>query len=96
MSTDAAPRNIDQRLDRIESMLASLVERQTIRDWYPSRSSPGWWARPSSPAASGPGSAGSTGRSGNQGGGHTAWVVSHEELLRYRKSGLLPQHKQIG
>ena len=24
-----------ERLDRVESLLASLVERETIRDWYP-------------------------------------------------------------
>jgi hypothetical protein len=26
--------NIDERLDKIESMLAVLVERQQVREWY--------------------------------------------------------------
>lgn len=97
MSTDAAPQNIDERLDRIESMLASLVERQTIRDWYSieefarlvgkAEFTCREWARLGRIH-------GQKRQSGR--GAHAAWVVSHEELLRYQKSGLLPQHKQIG
>ena len=34
--------NIDDRLDRIESLLATLVERESSRSITPSTSSPGW------------------------------------------------------
>ena len=53
------------RLDRIESLLAALLERETIKDYYSTDELRVWSARRSSPCASGRGSAGSTRRSGN-------------------------------
>ena len=94
MSTDATPRNLDDRLDRIESMLASLVERQTVRDFYTIEE----FARLVGKAAFTTREWARLGRikaqkrqSGR--GAHAAWVVSHAEVQRYQKDGLLPQLK---
>lgn len=91
MSTDAAPRNIDERLDRIESMLAVLVERQVIKDYYEVEE----FARLVGKASFTVRESARLGRihaqkrqSGR--GAHPAWAVSHAELLRYQKDGLLP------
>ncbi len=85
---------IDERLERIESMLAALVERETIRDWYSTDEfarlvskaefTVREWARLGRIHAE-------KRRSGR--GAHPAWVVSHAELLRYRRDGLLPHRR---
>lgn len=82
---------IDERLDRIERMLAALVDRETIKDWYSTDEfarlvgkaefTVREWARLGRIHAE-------KRQSGR--GAHPAWVVSHEELLRYRRDGLLP------
>ena len=79
------------RLDRVESLLASLVEREMIRDWYSTDEfarlvgraefTVREWARLGRIHAE-------KRRSGR--GAHPAWVVGHGELLRYRREGLLP------
>jgi hypothetical protein len=91
MSTDAAPRNIDERLDRIESMLAALVERQVVRDWYTIEE----FARLVGKAEFTCREYARLGRihaqkrqSGR--GAHAEWVVSHAEVQRYQREGLLP------
>jgi hypothetical protein len=88
--------SIDERLDRIESLLAALVERETIKDWY----STDEFARLVGKAEFTVREHCRLGRihaekqqSGR--GAHPAWVISHNELLRYRRDGLLPQLKQI-
>jgi hypothetical protein len=82
---------IDERLDKIEGMLTLLVERQQVRDWYTTDE----FAK----------AVGKTeftirehcrlGRlraekrqSGR--GPYPQWVLSHAELDRYRRNGLLP------
>lgn len=91
MSTDAAPRNIDDRLDRIESMLAALVEQNTVKDWY---STPEiakilgraeytvreWCRLGRITARKKPCGRGKGGE----------WLVSHEEMVRLRSEGLRP------
>jgi hypothetical protein len=82
---------IEERLEHIESLLTLLLERQTIKEWY---SAPEFaqllgkaeftvreWCR--------------LGRihaekrlSGR--GAFPAWCISHQELLRYQREGLLP------
>jgi hypothetical protein len=82
---------IDERLDKIEALLVVLVEGQQAREWYSTRE-----------FAERVGKAEFTIReycrlgrlraekrqSGR--GAHPAWVISHEELERYRRHGLLP------
>jgi excisionase family DNA binding protein len=83
--------SIDERLDRIESMLASLVERERIKDWYSiaevgkilglSDYTVREWARNGRIHAVK--RACGRGRS-------KEWAVSHDELTRIRNDGLLP------
>lgn len=83
---------VEERLDRIESMLAVLVERQTVREWYSteqfaklvgkSEFTIREYCRLGRLKAE-------KRRSGR--GAHPAWVLSHEELQRFQKEGLLPR-----
>ena len=82
---------VEERLERIEGMLAVLVERQTVRDFYTveefarivgrAEYTCREWCRQGRIAAKKL----PHGR-GNEG----EWRVPHEELLRYQKEGLLP------
>jgi hypothetical protein len=81
---------IDERLDRIESLLARLVEKQAIKDWYDiaefarlvgkAEFTAREWARLGRIHAQ-------KRKSGR--GAFASWVVSHQELLRYQREGLL-------
>jgi Helix-turn-helix domain len=92
MSTES----IEARLERMEALLMALVERETIKDWYSTDEfarlvgkaefTVREWARLGRIHAE-------KRRSGR--GAHPAWVVSHEELLRYRKDGLLPVRRLV-
>jgi len=81
---------LEERLEKIEAMLVVLVERQQVRQWYSVDEfarivgrvefTCREWCR--------------TGRikaekrhSGR--GAHAAWAISHEELQRYQREGLL-------
>src|SRR5207244_3996282 len=85
---------IEQRLDSIETMLVALVERQTVRDWYSTDEfarvvgkaefTVREWCRLGRVRAE-------KRKSGR--GAFPAWVVSHAELLRYQREGLLPIEK---
>ena len=80
-----------ERLDRIESMLAVLVERQTVREWYTTEQVAGLvgkaeftvreWCRHGRLRAE---------KRASGRGAYPAWVISHPELLRYQREGLLP------
>jgi len=82
---------IDERLDKIEGMLAVLVERQTAKDYYEieefaqligkSGFTVREWARFRRIQAT---------KKNSGRGPHKQWVISHEELTRYRRDGLLP------
>ena len=82
-------------LERIEAMLQVLVERQQVREWYTTQE-----------FANAVGKAEFTVRewcrhgrmhaekrmSGR--GAFPAWVISHQELLRYQREGLLPLRRR--
>jgi hypothetical protein len=82
---------LDERLGRIESMLAVLVERQQLREWYTTQE-----------FAKVVGLAEFTIREycrlgrlhaekrGSGRGAFPQWVLSQAELERYRRDGLLP------
>jgi hypothetical protein len=89
-----AAMSIEERLERIEAMLVVLVARQAVREWYTTQE-----------FACMVGKAEFTIReycrlgrlraekrqSGR--GEHLQWVLSHAELERYRREGLLPLRK---
>jgi hypothetical protein len=82
---------IVERLDRIESLLGQLLSRGRVQEWYSTEEFAAIvgkaeftvreWCR------HGRINAGKrrTGR-----GAHPAWAISHAELERYRREGLLP------
>jgi hypothetical protein len=81
---------LEERLDKIEAMLVVLVERQTVRDWYTTEQfaqlvgkaefTVREWCRHGRVRA----------EKRNSGrGAFPAWVISHAELLRYQREGLL-------
>lgn len=82
---------IEDRLDRIESMLLSLVAQQTVREWYSTD-------RFASEVGLAEVTVRGHCRSGRLNaekqrsgrGAHACWVISHDELLRYQREGLLP------
>lgn len=94
-SDDAEWRShLDSRLDRLEGMLQALVERQTVKEWYSTdevaqilgkdRFTVREWCRLGRIHAQ---------KQGSGRGKYQSWVISHDELLRYRKEGLLPAHR---
>jgi hypothetical protein len=83
-----------EHLERIEMTLAMLVRRQSAKDWYSTQEA-GMvlgkseftvreWARLRRIHAE---------KKGSGRGKHQSWVISHQELLRIQREGLLPLQK---
>lgn len=92
---DAEPRTIDERLDCIEAMLTQLVERAVVKEFY----TPEEFARLVGREAFTCREYCRLGRiraqkkaSGR--GKHPCWVISHDELLRFQREGLLPDRRR--
>ena len=82
---------LEQRLERIEGMLAVLVSRQHQRSWYSveefarlvgrSAFTCREWCRNGRIEAK---------KKGSGRGAYAAWAISHQELERYQREGLRP------
>jgi len=82
---------IEERLERIEGMLATLVDRQTLREWYSIEEfarivgraafTVREWCRHGRILAE---------KKDSGRGAYASWVISHAELLRFQREGLLP------
>lgn len=95
MSINAATRTLDERLDHIESMLKQLVERQAVKEFY----TPEEFARIVGREAFTVREYCRLGRihalkKTDGRGKHPYWVISHEELLRFQREGLLPDRRR--
>ena len=84
-------RHLDRILGRLEALLVVLVERQQVREWYTTHE----FAQIVGKAeftirnyCRGNRLNSEKRRSGR--GKFQAWVISHAELLRYQREGLLP------
>ena len=91
MEAATSTKDLEERLARIEQMLLTLIEQKTVKEWYTTAEvakllgkaefTVREWCRLGRIHAE-------KWQSGR--GPHAAWVVSHDELLRYQREGLIP------
>jgi hypothetical protein len=84
--------SVSERLSRIESVLAVLVDRATVREWYEVEEvaklfnkrpyTVREWCRLGRVNGE---------KRGSGRGAHQQWVISHMEVERIRREGLLPR-----
>lgn len=82
---------LEERLERMETLLLVLVERQQVREWYSTEQvakqlgksafTVREWCRNGRLKAE---------RRMSGRGAYAAYVISHAELLRFQREGLLP------
>jgi len=85
---------VEERLEKIESLLVALVEREQVREWYSveefarivgrAEFTCREWCRHGRIRAE---------KKDSGRGAYAAWVISHAELLRFQREGLLPIRK---
>lgn len=91
MECRGAAMSVEERLERIEQMLTTLVQQQTIKEWYTTVEVGGllgraeytvreWCRQGRIRAKKKPCGRGKGGE----------WLISHEELTRLKNEGLLP------
>jgi DNA-directed RNA polymerase specialized sigma24 family protein len=89
-----AVKEIGERLERVESLLHALLAQRVVKDWYSTdevaeilgkaKFTVREWCRLGRIHC----------RKKNNGRGkYQSWAISHEELLRFQKEGLLPIEK---
>jgi hypothetical protein len=82
---------VEQRLEKLESLVAILVERQQVREWYTTEEfgravgKSGFTIREHARLGRLRAEKRQSGR-----GKFQEWVLSHSELERFRRNGLLP------
>lgn len=93
---DAWP-TIDERLQRIENLLLAIFERQQVREWYSIEEFAGIVGRAELTCREWCRRGRVRGKKCLSGrGASTAWVISHTELQRYQREGLLPCERPDG
>jgi hypothetical protein len=85
---------VEERLEKIESLLVVLVERQQVREWYSveefarivgrAEFTCREWCRHGRIKAE---------KKESGRGAYASWAISHDELLRFQREGLLPPRK---
>jgi Helix-turn-helix domain len=85
---------LEEKLESIEKLLLVLVERQQMREWYSveefarlvgrANFTCREWCRNGRIKAE---------KKESGRGAYPAWVISHEELLRFQREGLLPDRR---
>ena len=85
---------VEERLEKIEFMLAVLVERQQVRDWYSTEQvaqalgkaefTVREWCRRGRISAE---------KKVSGRGAHAAWAISYAEFERFQREGLRPREQ---
>lgn len=85
---------LEERLEKIETMLVILVERQQVKDWYSveefarivgrAEFTCREWCRHGRIKAE---------KKGSGRGAYASWAISHAELQRFQREGLLPPRR---
>jgi hypothetical protein len=86
--------SVEERLDRLEKLLLVLVERQQVREWYSveefarivgrAEFTCREWCRHGRIKAE---------KKESGRGAYASWAISHAELLRFQREGLLPAQR---